>query len=131
MRSQYCFWILQYPDQKVTSSGVFWCLSLCTCWDVYHLLRAMAWGLTHSKLHYLMESNSIINIVLNWSFNTIHWPFAMSRFCENPIDMDVIFYSKPFSKESIILIMVLPCWAVWYYIQIFQLFQVKWLEDLF
>ena len=122
-------WIDEIPilflDFTISRSegNKLWCL--LTYWEqwheVWHTGNYTTW----------MESNSIINIVLNWSFNTIHWPFAMSRFCENPIDMDVIFYSKPFSKESIILIMVLACWAVWYYIQIFQLFQVKWLEDLF
>ena len=83
------------------------------------------------KITLLDGNNSIISTVLNSSSNTIHWPFAMCWFCENPIEVGVIFYSKPFSKESIVLMAVLACWAVRYYIQIFQLFQVKWLKEPF
>ena len=116
---------------QAASLGVFWCLPLLhaemfiTYWEQWHEV----WHIENYTIW--VESNSIINTVLNWSSNTVHWPFAMSWFCENPIDVDVIFYSKLFRKESIILITVLACWAVRYYIQIFQLFQVKWYEDLF
>ena len=83
------------------------------------------------KITLLDGNNSIISIILNSSSNTIHWPFSMSWFCENSIEVNVIFYSKPFSKESIVLIAVLACWVVRYCIQIFQLFQVKWLKEPF